>query len=457
MNPTANHRPDVKNQYEALPYPARHPADEGRRLILTLLDDLPMINHYCFAGRQSFANGFRALVAGGGTGDGTIFLAEQLKHTNAQIVHLDMSGASLAIARERAALRKLGNITFIQDSLLNLPQSGLAPFDYINCSGVLHHMTDPDAGFRALRSVLAPDGAIGLMVYAFAGRTGVYQMQALMRMVNGAETDTQRKIGNTRDLLASLPPGNWFKRGEADLYHDHKHDDAGLYDLLLHSQDRAYSVDELFDWLGTDGQGHGMHLQFTDVQRGRAPYLPHMVLGTKPPALLARLRQLPLRRQYAMAELMGGSITTHSLYLTRDANCVARYGDSDSIPFFFHEPLDGATLAKVFSSNKGQPFLLQHQHSGVALTVNPGRYGPQILRLIDGQRSFGQIFEQFRHDWTGKSAPPDNTALFADFAESFETLNAIERLLLRHPDANLATGGPHSSAELARAIEGTVR
>ena len=29
----------------------------------------------------------------------------------------------------------------------------------------------------------------------------------------------------------------------------------------------------------------------------------------------------------------------------------------------------------------------------------------------------------------------DNAALFADFAESYDTLNALERLLLRHPDA----------------------
>ena len=40
MNPTANYLPEVKNQYEALPYPARDPADESKRLILTWLDDL---------------------------------------------------------------------------------------------------------------------------------------------------------------------------------------------------------------------------------------------------------------------------------------------------------------------------------------------------------------------------------------------------------------------------------
>ena len=152
----------------------------------TWLEDLPMINHYCFAGKQSFKNGFRALVAGGGTGDATIFLAEQLRHSNAQIVHLDLSQASIAIAQERARIRGLTNITWVHDSLLSLPALGLGKFDYINCSGVLHHLADPDQGFNALRSVLKPDGAVGLMVYATTGRTAVYQTQAMLRQIGRA-------------------------------------------------------------------------------------------------------------------------------------------------------------------------------------------------------------------------------------------------------------------------------
>lgn len=435
-----NYLPQVRNQYEALPYPPCNPEDERQRLVLSWLEDLPMINHYCFAGKQSFRNGFRALVAGGGTGDATIFLAEQLRATNAEIVHLDMSEASIALAKERARIRGLNNITWVHDSLLNLPRLDLAPFDYINCSGVLHHLADPDLGFRALRAVLKPDGAIGLMVYATAGRTGVYQMQALMRLANGAQADDQRKIANTRDLLASLPPSNWFKRSE-DLHHDHKAGDAGIYDLLLHSQDRSYSVGELFDWLEHDTAGtggHGLHLEFTDVQRGRSPYLPHMVLGSRPPAMAGELRKMPRRRQYEMAELMIGNIITHSLYVTRDASCTAPYGNAEYVPFFFHEPLTGDVAAQVFSSNRGQPFVLRHQHSGVSVMVNPGRYGPQLLRLIDGQRTFGEIFDQFRADWRGQAAAPDNATLFADFSESFEALNALDRLLLRHPQAGAA-------------------
>lgn len=457
-----NYLPQVRRQYEALPYPPCNPEDDRQRLVLTWLEDLPMINHYCFAGKQSFQKGFRALVAGGGTGDATIFLAEQLRAinaANAHVVHLDMSEASIALAKERAQIRGLTNISWVHDSLLNLPALGarLGQFDYINCSGVLHHLADPDQGFKALRSVLKDDGAIGLMVYATTGRTGVYQMQTLMRLVNGTQTgeqsDDQRKIANTRDLLASLPPSNWFMRSE-DLHHDHKTGDAGIYDLLLHSQDRSYTVGELFDWLGNgpvdrpvDGQGnglgkgHGMHLAFTDVQRGRSPYLPHMVLGSKPPAMAAALRKLPRRRQYEMAELMIGNIITHSLYVTRDAGCTAPYGNAEYVPFFYHEPLTGEMAAQVFGSNRGQPFMLRHQHSGISVTVNPSKYGPQILRLIDGRRSFGEIFDRFRADWQGKAAAPDNALLFADFAESFETLNALDRLLLKHPEADTAAAG----------------
>ena len=372
-------------------------------------------------------------------GEADQFLAEQLRTTNAEIVHLDMSEASIALAKERAQIRGLGNIRWVHDSLLNLPGLGLGRFDYINCSGVLHHLSDPDLGLRVLLGALKDGGAIGLMVYGTTGRTGVYQMQSLMRMVNqsgtGQEADDARKIANTCDLLDSLPASNWFMASEA-LFNDHKMGDAGIYDLLLHSQDRSYSVGELFDWLGADTiNGHGMHLEFTDVQRGRSPYLPRMVLGSKPPAMAAALASMPRRQQYQIAELLIGSIITHSLYVTHNAACTAPYGDAEYVPFFFHEPLTGEMAAQVFGSQGGQPFVMNHQHSGMTFKVNPGRYGPQILRLIDGGKSFAEIFDAFRAAWKGQAAAPDNAVLFADFADCYEALNALDRLLLRHPIA----------------------
>lgn len=429
--------PQVREQYEAFPYPERDPDDERTRLLRTWLDDLPMVNHYGFAGRQSFRADFRVLVAGGGTGDATIFLAEQLRAANAQVVHLDFSRASTAIAKRRAQVRGLANIRWVEASLLELPSLGLGRFDYINCAGVLHHLADPDAGLRALRAVLADGGVLGLMVYATCGRTGVYQMQSLLRMVEGDETPVRERIEDARQILSAAPRTNWFKRGE-DLYGDHRNGDAGLHDLLLHSQDRSYSVDELHDWIG---RGHGLHLEFTDVQRGPSAYLPHLRMGTHPPRILAKIRALPLERQQAIAELLGGDIKTHSFYTT-EGRRVAPYGDADYVPFLFHEPVTGAELAEVFARSKGRPFALEHSHSGVSVTVAPGRFAPAILRRIDGRRSFREIFEDVRADPAFRAEAPGDAALFEDFRASFEVLSAIDRLLLRHAEASPAPRVP---------------
>jgi len=86
----------VKAQYAAYPYPARDPADERKRLIVGSPSHILEINHYIFGGRRDFASPFRALFAGGGTGDGTIMLAQQLAEMGApaEIVHLDPSAAA---------------------------------------------------------------------------------------------------------------------------------------------------------------------------------------------------------------------------------------------------------------------------------------------------------------------------------------------------------------------------
>ena len=429
-----NYLPDVKAQYEQLPYPPVNPLDEHKRLQRTWLEDLPMINHYCFAGRQRFDGGFRVLVAGGGTGDATIFLAEQLRATNAEIVHLDLSAASIKLAQERAAIRKLTNIRWVQDSILNIPELGLGRFDYINCCGVLHHLADPDAGLLALKSVLKDEGAIALMVYGAIGRTGVYHMQQLLRLAN-AGCSEQEKIGQAKEVLQALPGGNWYGRA-GDLYGDND-TDAGIFDSLLHTQDRAYTVEELHAWLG---DGHGFTLELSDVNRGRFPYLPELTLGLEARRLRARLPAMSERARHAMSELLMGDITRHTLYLTPGRQARAPYGDAGYIPFYFHEPLDPRGLEQLFAPKNGQPTLLRHPHLGMSAAVDAGRYSGQILGLIDGIRSFGEIFDLIRAR-TRDGPAPDNAALFADFEATYWLLNAIERLLLRHVSCRVGWAG----------------
>ena len=196
----------VRAQYEAYPYPARDPRDEAKRLLTGSPSHLDELNHYVFGGRLDFSAPFRALVAGGGTGDGLIMLAQQCADAGvpAQIVYLDLSQASRATAEARAAARGLTSILFVTGSLLDLAAVAPGPYDYIDCCGVLHHLPDPSAGLAALAGQLAPGGGMGLMLYGPYGRTGVYPLQSALRRMAG-DLDPAARVALARRLLASLP------------------------------------------------------------------------------------------------------------------------------------------------------------------------------------------------------------------------------------------------------------
>src|SRR3977135_2352748 len=157
----------VRAQYEALPYPPRDPRDEAIRLVTGTPSHALEINHSLFPGRLNFVRPFRALVAGGGTGDACIMIAQQLvdRRRPGEVGYLDLSTASPQIGEPAAKARGRRTIQFLTGSLLDLPSMPIGEFDYIDCTGVLHHLPDPAAGMRALASVLEPDGGVGVMLY----------------------------------------------------------------------------------------------------------------------------------------------------------------------------------------------------------------------------------------------------------------------------------------------------
>jgi SAM-dependent methyltransferase len=313
----------IRQQYEDYPYPRRRPEDERARLIATVGDSLPAINHYGFNGERGFGPDFRALVAGGGTGDAAIYLAEQLLATGGGVTYLDLSDRSSEIAKARAKVRGLGNITWLRGDLLDLDAMALPPFDYINCSGVLHHLKDPEQGLAVLSRQLKPKGAIYLMLYGRHGRAALYPMQKVLRLLTDQDADLRAKISTARRVIADLPATNAFRRdldawrGEID---PDGGGDAGLVDLLLHEQDRAYDVDEALAF----SRSCGLHF-VNFVGPDKRNYEPERHLTDE--AMLQRVSSTPREARWQVAELLYGRIAKHQFYLANRPNTEARLED----------------------------------------------------------------------------------------------------------------------------------
>lgn len=409
--PTA---PIVKAQYEAYPYPYRDPKDEKKRLIHGTPSSVLQIMHYIFGGKLPNRK-LRFLTAGGGTGDALIMMAQQSLNLGleVEVTHLDISTASQAIAKQRAEVRELKNVRFINDSLLNAPQYG--PFDYIDCCGVLHHLDKPEEGLKALKAALSPEGGMGIMVYAPLGRTGVYPMQSALRRLTDGVEDPAEKVKIARKVLTDMPDSNWLKKNP--LMTDHKGTDAGVYDLLLHSTDRAYTVMEFKDFV----QSAGLEvIAFQEkIKYDLRSYL-------KNPDLLARAPKDRFEAA-ALAEEIGGILYKHIAYLTFAERAVSAEAQNAPEMIPVYSEYDGVSTGKQLKPNQAIIGNLQN----ISVAVNMPRYAGPIMQRIDGQKSWRDIHGELVAALGGDA--PSWDKYWADVTEVYNGLNGINVLMLKQP------------------------
>jgi SAM-dependent methyltransferase len=420
MNDTPTSPPgtdqQVHDQYERYPYPNRAPQDETRRLITGSPSQLLEINHYLFAGRRDFSQPFRALIAGGGTGDACIMLAQQLADAGCpgEVVYLDLSSASRAITEARAKVRGLSNIRFHTGALEQVSALCPGPYDYIDCCGVLHHLADPDAGIQALTAELAEEGGFGIMLYGTLGRTGVYHLQqALGLLVDNLPDDV--RLQATRALLADLPESNWLRRNP--FVTDHRlGGNSELYDLLLHRRDRPYTVPEIGALLG--GAGLAVTSFITPLQYDPDAYL-------NDAALRQRSAQLSAPDRAALAEVISGARSQHVFYATRHrraADAVASPQQTDLVPVYpEQDPVriaNGLKPNDTITTNLGG---FQHRALLPALA-------PAIAKRIDGKRSIAEIIQDLATD---PAITASRSEIEAQYQAFHQVMGAINWLLLR--------------------------
>jgi SAM-dependent methyltransferase len=320
------------------------------------------------------------LVAGCGTSQAA---RHALMEPEARVTAIDLSETSLRHTRDLQHKHDIRNLQLHRLAIERIGELG-ETFDQIVCTGVLHHLSDPDVGLRALRDVLARDGAMHIMVYAPYGRAGVYMMQDYCRLLGiGVRDDDLRDLGQTVQALpVDHPIAGIVKRAK-----DFARPDA-LADALLNPQERAYSVPQLYDWLELCGLKFGRWYE-------QAPYLPQCGAIEDAPHG-ARLAALAAPAQHAAVELLRGTMDRHSFVACRD-DC-----EREAQPITFEGDVWRSfvpvrlpwTLTIKDRAPPGVAAALinpSHAYPDLALFIDAAQ--EHLFAAIDGERSVAEILQ----------------------------------------------------------------
>jgi tetratricopeptide (TPR) repeat protein/SAM-dependent methyltransferase len=241
----------VRQQYEENPYP---------RWVKAALPG----DHTLFAGQQP-GQISDVLVAGCGTGLAMIALAQLVPE--ARILAIDLSLASLSYAKRMADSLGFGTIEFAQADITQSAALGRT-FDFIDVSGVLHHLADPWEGWRTLLPLLRPGGAMRVGLYSKLARQNVVAARALIA-ARGYRA-TPEDIRRCREEILAAEDGSLLK--SVIMFGDFFTTNE-CRDLIFHVQEHRVTLREIKTFLAAnDLQFGGLILDVATTQRFSARF-----------------------------------------------------------------------------------------------------------------------------------------------------------------------------------------
>lgn len=375
MKPEKVNSDPIRDFYTSHPFPPPvENLDRAREVLLN--EHIHRAEFHLLWPDKEYRADVDVLIAGCGTWQAAKYA---ISHPDARVVGIDVSTTSL---EHTERLKQNYNLTNLEVRQLAIESAAELDhqFDLIISTGVLHHLVDPDAGLRALRSVLRPDGAMYLMVYAPYGRTGIYMLQEYCRRLEIGTTPEE-----IRDLIAVLKylPANHPLLAAQGGSRDFPNADA-LADALLNPRDRAYSVSQVFDFV----EGNGLKLARWYWQ---APYLPQcgFISGS---AHASRLSALPEREQYIEMELLRGMLPNHSFVVQQKDSKPIRFDDEICLRYVpVRLPWTVCVTDRIPPGAAG--VLMNQTHMFNDLFVVVDKEEKRIFEAIDGRRNIAELLE----------------------------------------------------------------
>lgn len=406
----------VEKLYSEFPYPPRDPQLEIPGVVSFRKHEDPNLLRSVLFGGAPLPEKFHALVVGGGTGDATVHLALGLARVGARrsvIYHVDLSQPSIDIAEERVkkhrrVLRKAKvSVKFRQGRMSDLLDlvGRERRFHYINAVGVLHHLPDPLRGLKSLSKLMTPDGAMSLALYGSIGRTGVYHLRELARLVTSSRQDHDASIGemvipsieDAEAIMSSLPTSSAFAKN-TNLHHSVDVAEfglSGLADMIVNPCDISFSIKDVARLCSAAGLR--IH-EAVDPERYE-PVKPYP----------ASVDNLPWLERASFAELQKGDILMHHLWLTGERSGVQSamggrpWGASsilclaDWVPDAFAESMSEQSMAGLRDPDvRFQAAMGGGDAADTRESAGLPALGPALLSRIDCKLTIETLFEEIQ-------------------------------------------------------------
>jgi SAM-dependent methyltransferase len=229
----------VAQFYEESPYPRWS-------TVIISRDHRATLAH--FLGTESAAfleRPFEVLIAGCGTGQQVVQAALHYG-PNARILALDLSAASLGYAARMAESFGVKNVAFARADLETFASAEAQfarRFDVIEAVGVLHHMAEPYAGWRALLRCLAPHGLMRIGLYSAIARRNLWALRT-DRAYPGPGCDDRALRAFRQSLLVRQDEQACDARKYVDFW-----DARSFRDMVLHVCEHRLALAEIARFL----------------------------------------------------------------------------------------------------------------------------------------------------------------------------------------------------------------
>lgn len=375
MAKSATDNSAVAKQYERWVYPfpimdLNAPEVRGRRD-----GGDPERNFYTYWPDQTKRDDLDILVAGCGSNAAARYA---FNHPKARVMGLDLSSSSLAHETYLKNRHKLDNLTLQQGRIEDVASFG-REFDFVDVSGVLHHLPEPVGGLKALGSVLRPEGTIAIMVYGKYGRAGVYMLQEMFRLMGLDQSEED--VMTVKQTLAALPKRH-IVQDYAGRTRDLKYD-AGIVDTFLHQQDRAYTVAECVDFAKQAGMSF-MHWWDNIL------YYPEGQLDMSHD-FYKKVNAMPPEAMWGFMELYNGTLGQHGFCVCHPARSASGYRvDFGGKAFMDYIPVPRCQEASAPKTPVPAGCVTIERESFPQYTLNPP--ASALFRQIDGEKTIRQCF-----------------------------------------------------------------